>query len=862
MTSNSTLSNTQAARQPWGPSFEAPVTLARRAVALGDAKALRRNLEASLGGNGYDVSTAVDELSGWNYETASELLEHGASTAFRDNFGKKAQQMLELSKPVRRRPWSGSSAIPGGSRELSACRRGLPCTSRPRTATGICGGSAHTREAASASSRDQKSVAAAVTAAADRHLHHDRGQIDVGDSLSTMPPRSSVANAKEGSVSALTAVAGAGRDGAATSGLATSPTECWRCHREMAILDADDRHHQRVAGSCTDAASTSPYDARGGLDHSSYYSSSGADSEAAGPRGDTAGGGVTYASRTGVALPQDQLRRPPSPGAAETLLAEASAFGTLTTDGSPTSVGGGWGVGGDASHASRGRADVAGRPVSQAAVQEEEEANQLLELSFLHVRQHNAGEGEESASENLAAARERSSWGGGGGRRHGGGGSRSSGRILNQRSRRRAGKRGGRRRGTTGAAGGRARKISDRARGREGAGRGASATGQQRRFFCPGDEARTRVPEYVVGRRRMLWAQRSAERYARRVSDLKRRREEIASPRRQRMAAAADREKRRAKRELERKERVRNSPLRWDRDGRPCSSPAALPATQSSTEPSAPSSPARDHHQRRPSTAGPYGGRSCLKCDPQRWYRGEFMGELGGLGAGSPPRPRRGGRQEDDREGGRLWNRTVSDRYRLLRPWTTSPLDESELWWAKPRLCGSGTAVVVKVLADGKGDATGWEAFIREWGVLKYLQEEGRVGGREALSVGLVCAFETERSLVFSISAGSRTLREVGQHMHSERRSKKSRISDGGVFNDQQVESLATQACRAVGWLHHHGLISGDVTPENFILLSGGGGGTGSSSTSGGRHSDKGHSPVRSPSRGQGGGGGGCSGGG
>ncbi|CAM9868353.1 unnamed protein product, partial [Ectocarpus sp. 13 AM-2016] len=489
MTSNSTLSNTQAARQPWGPSFEAPVSLARRAVAIGDAKALRRNLEASLGGNGYDVSTTVDGLSGWNYETASELLEHGASTALRDNFGKKAQQMLELSKPVRRRPWSGSSAIPGGSRELSACRRGLPCTSRPRTATGISGGSAHAREAASASSRGQKSVAAAETAAAFRHLHHDRGQIDVGDSLATLPPRSSVAIAKEGSVSALTVVAGAGRDGAATSGLATSPTECWRCHREMAILDADDRHHQRVAGSCTGAASTFPYDARGGLDHSSYFSSSGADNEATVPRGDTAGGGGTYAFPAGIAPRQDQLRRPPSPGAAETLLAEASAFGTLTTDGSPTSGGGGGGVVGDASHASRGRADVAGRPVSQAAVREEEEkANQLLELSFLHVRRHNAGEGEESASENLAAARERSSRGGGGGRRHGGEGGRISGRSPNRRSRRHAGKRGSRRRGTTGAAGGRAIKKNGRPGGGGGGGGGASATGQQRRFFFPGDE--------------------------------------------------------------------------------------------------------------------------------------------------------------------------------------------------------------------------------------------------------------------------------------------------------------------------------------------------------------------------------------
>lgn len=108
--------------------------------------------------------------------------------------------------------------------------------------------------------------------------------------------------------------------------------------------------------------------------------------------------------------------------------------------------------------------------------------------------------------------------------------------------------------------------------------------------------------------------------------------------------------------------KVRNSPLRWDRDGRPCSSPAALPGAQSSTEPSSPSSPARDHHQHRPSTAAPYGGRSCLKCDPRQWYRGEFMGELGGVGAGSPSPPRRGGRQEDEGEGGRLWNRTVSDR--------------------------------------------------------------------------------------------------------------------------------------------------------------------------------------------------------
>lgn len=36
-----------------------------------------------------------------------------------------------------------------------------------------------------------------------------------------------------------------------------------------------------------------------------------------------------------------------------------------------------------------------------------------------------------------------------------------------------------------------------------------------------------------------------------------------------------------------------------------------------------------------------------------------------------------------------------------------------------------------------------------------------------------------------------------------------------------KVEALASQACRAVGWLHRCGLVSGDVTPYNFVLPGG-----------------------------------------
>jgi len=63
------------------------------------------------------------------------------------------------------------------------------------------------------------------------------------------------------------------------------------------------------------------------------------------------------------------------------------------------------------------------------------------------------------------------------------------------------------------------------------------------------------------------------------------------------------------------------------------------------------------------------------------------------------------------------------------------------------------------------------------------VQEEGALDEREALSVGLVGVFERERSLVLSIPAGSRTLREVGRQIHSQRSKKrKKRPTDDEEF--------------------------------------------------------------------------------
>lgn len=48
------------------------------------------------------------------------------------------------------------------------------------------------------------------------------------------------------------------------------------------------------------------------------------------------------------------------------------------------------------------------------------------------------------------------------------------------------------------------------------------------------------------------------------------------------------------------------------------------------------------------------------------------------------------------------------------------------------------------------------------------------------------------------------------------------------ILYQKKVESLAVQACRAVCWFHRCGLVHGNLTPDNFIVL---GGTAGASST-------------------------------
>ncbi|CAN0052984.1 unnamed protein product, partial [Scytosiphon promiscuus] len=753
-----------------------------------------------------------------NFPAVSELLEHGASTVLRDTLGKTPPQMLELSKPVRRRPWSGSSAIPGGSQELSACRRGLPCPGRPRTATGDSSGSRHPRTAPPGSQQTRTSLVAATH---DRNPEYQDDKIEAGDSLSTLQ-RSSIVHVYDESVLTVDVGRGTGLEGGERRGERSGSDglgECWRCHREMAILEG--RHHPPsiTIGNSTGTGITSSAPRESSFDGPCGEGNTREDDHGVWGAGSLDSGGTDMDRARGG--PRRQ-RSPLSPGA-DTRLDELSAFGLLASSngsGEPTRVAVGEGAPGSS-------ADSVGPSLQKA-----EEASSLV-LSRSHLCRHN-GEDEENVGDRVDEA----------------GGRISSGTVRGevvgmgkesptQRMRRRkcSGSRGGgRKRGGVKAHRGVSPARAGRRHGRakRGISGGVGVPGR-RSIFRQEDE----VPEYVVGRRRMLWAQRSAARYAQRTDSVERRREEIASPRRLKVAAAVEEEKRRVEEELKRKERVRNSPRRWGRDGRPqgsptrpFSSPAAFPSNPNSptiTIRSQSASPS-DRCRHRPATAGPYGGRSCIKCDPRWWFRGEFVGELGGPGLleGSWGGGLREGIQGDAKEGigGGLWNKNVTDRrvevhfaYRVLRLWTKISHEDSELWWAKPRMDGNRRAVVVKVAAEGSDSEESWKDFAREWGVLKYLQEEGHLDGREPLCVGLAGAFAKERVLVLSIPAGSRTLRDIGQELHTARRRKKKRISDEAFF--EQMESLAVQACRAICWLHRCGLISGDANPYSFVLLGG-----------------------------------------
>lgn len=97
--------------------------------------------------------------------------------------------------------------------------------------------------------------------------------------------------------------------------------------------------------------------------------------------------------------------------------------------------------------------------------------------------------------------------------------------------------------------------------------------------------------------------------------------------------------------------KILNTPYRWGLDGRPegsvrpSSSPAAFsnPGGATSTV---------DQNQ-SPVTAGPYGARSCVKCDPHRWYRGTYLGGWGGV-VGAKLLAESGGSDQ--------WSATVTDR--------------------------------------------------------------------------------------------------------------------------------------------------------------------------------------------------------
>eukprot|EP00903_Cladosiphon_okamuranus_P005834 g5775.t1 len=579
--------------------------LASKAVALGDAKALRKYLEASVDGNSRVLTGVIDgktswrlrllhlaafegsvdtvllllsagasvnaqDLDGWtplmyaarnetdgealvptliaagaeldkknnrgrtalhiaylarNFQVVSELLEHGASDMVRDEIGKTPSQMLGQGKLVRRRPWSGSSAILGGSKELSACRRGLKCPERPRTASGLVDGKKRLlgRSSFGTESESEK-----------RSFQPQDTGIEVGDSISTLKkhPDGAIREVNDGSIT--TAEAGPGNGGRGRGGGThgeTSPRACWRCHREIVILEGRGHQGCHLTGGSSGLAAPS-WDSGGtGLGQKSLHIC-GSDDDGGKGEGSGFAFDSTYTSRTISRGHRQHRPCPLSPGA-DTLLVENSAFGTLSTD--------------------------------------EEERHPRHADGFAAV--NTPSEGGDSA-------------------------------ILAKTS-------------------------------------------------SPRGEEATAV-------------ELSA-------SQLRRHDEEQEE--------------------------------RFDVNGR---------VAVESQEP-----------------------RQSATC-----------------------------RANGPRGGG-----------------------------------------------EGSGH-----------------KEVGRPEGREALSVGLVDAFEKERSLVLSIPAGSRTLREVGQQIHKangRRYKKKESTADGAIFD--QVESLAVQACRAVCWFHRCGLVHGDLTPDNFVVL---GGTAGLSSTS------------------------------
>lgn len=168
-----------------------------------------------------------------------------------------------------------------------------------------------------------------VAAADDDPFKPGRDSVALEDSISTLQ-RSSIVDAKDDGD--LTILAGAGRGG--------GKGECWRCHREISILEGRDGPLRHPSRSSTGVG--------GDPHHRSYYSSTGSENE-----GEEGGGtsgletpGTSVAGGTGRSIDTPRTvprnyrhprrHRPStlSPGA-DTLLAENSAFDSLEIDEMP-----------------------------------------------------------------------------------------------------------------------------------------------------------------------------------------------------------------------------------------------------------------------------------------------------------------------------------------------------------------------------------------------------------------------------------------------------------------------------------------------------------------------------------------------
>lgn len=268
-------------------------------------------------------------------------------------------------------------------------------------AAGDRSGSTHNRITLTASREARRSP---VGAARDRPSTYEEGTIAAGDSFSTLQ-RSSIVNVNDDS--ALTVIAGRGTvspDGRGTDEAADSNDlgQCWRCHREMAILERRHDSSRIIGGSTTDTGDAFPVPDGGGGGGSGDRGESSFDdpctegNERDHPSG-VWGGGSSGSSgtecggemgvdryRAGLARQQSTLL---SPGA-DTRLDEFSAFGVLepsNESGEPNRV-----TVGDSARTNG--ADWMGPSPK------EEEESMSLELSHSHVCRHN---GEEEEDEDI-----------------------------------------------------------------------------------------------------------------------------------------------------------------------------------------------------------------------------------------------------------------------------------------------------------------------------------------------------------------------------------------------------------------------------------------------------------------------------